>query len=464
MTEATITGKDKLTPAQIKRIGKLRTRAEAAYDKQNYGWAVELYWEIYILDRSDSEGLQKMLLSALARKNLSPHPFLYAVQHFFSNIPIYFKSLSVKDTDDKREEFYEVFESILKTEPDSGYVLLKLGGVYENQNLLENAAILLENYTRRRKSKVDVMRRAAELYLKLNKLEKARSVFKKILSVNPSDMAAQKKLKDVLAMGSIDSSKLKDQSGFLGLAQDKEASKKAQIQMKLNKTKEEINYLISEKNKEIGSRPDNISLRYELIELLKEKGDNKTILAVMEEVAKLAKGDLKVLIEKVDTEINIKMEENEKRVKAGESPEGLETSLNEFKKKSYGKLVTQFPTNVEVKYKLAHVCFELGQNERALQLFQVTSGAPEFSSASINRMGQIFFRKEMYDMAVDEFKNGIDQIPQMTAIKKELIYNLGMTYEKMNQFDEALEQYKIIFKMDVGFKDISQRIEASYKK
>ena len=69
----------------------------------------------------------------------------------------------------------------------------------------------------------------------------------------------------------------------------------------------------------------------------------------------------------------------------------------------------------------------------------------------------------MFDMAIDEFQNAISQIEDMSEIKKEIIYNLGVAYETIGKNDLALEQYKTIFKTDVGFKDISKRIEASYQ-
>ena len=36
--------------------------------------------------------------------------------------------------------------------------------------------------------------------------------------------------------------------------------------------------------------------------------------------------------------------------------------------------------------------------------------------------------------------------------------------EKIGQNDEALNQYKIIYREDVGFRDVGDKIEASYHK
>ena len=53
----------KTSEADHKRIAELIRKAEAAYNKQNYQWAAELYCEIYTINRKEQiEYLQKMIL------------------------------------------------------------------------------------------------------------------------------------------------------------------------------------------------------------------------------------------------------------------------------------------------------------------------------------------------------------------------------------------------------------------
>ena len=46
--------------------------------------------------------------------------------------------------------------------------------------------------------------------------------------------------------------------------------------------------------------------------------------------------------------------------------------------------------------------------------------------------------------------------------KKELIYTLGCVLEKMGKKDEAIEQFKIIYEADIGYKDVSAKVDAYY--
>jgi hypothetical protein len=51
----------------------------------------------------------------------------------------------------------------------------------------------------------------------------------------------------------------------------------------------------------------------------------------------------------------------------------------------------------------------------------------------------------------------------MDATKKEIVYNLGLVYEKMGDKGKAIECMKKIYEADYGFKDVAERVESSYQ-
>jgi hypothetical protein len=46
--------------------------------------------------------------------------------------------------------------------------------------------------------------------------------------------------------------------------------------------------------------------------------------------------------------------------------------------------------------------------------------------------------------------------------KKDLIYNLGSVLESMGKKEEAIEQFKIIYEMDIGYRDVGAKVDAFY--
>jgi hypothetical protein len=50
----------------------------------------------------------------------------------------------------------------------------------------------------------------------------------------------------------------------------------------------------------------------------------------------------------------------------------------------------------------------------------------------------------------------------MDAMKKEIVYNLGLVYEQMGNRDKAIQCMKQIYEADYGFRDVAARVESSY--
>ena len=46
--------------------------------------------------------------------------------------------------------------------------------------------------------------------------------------------------------------------------------------------------------------------------------------------------------------------------------------------------------------------------------------------------------------------------------KKEMLYELGCIFEKMNKPDEAIEHFKQIYEADIGYRDVAAKVDAYY--
>ena len=68
-----------------------------------------------------------------------------------------------------------------------------------------------------------------------------------------------------------------------------------------------------------------------------------------------------------------------------------------------------------------------------------------------------------FDLAVEQFNVAKGELPMMNDLKKDVIYELGNAFEKMGRTKEAIEEYKIIYMADSGFRDVAQKINAFYE-
>ena len=51
----------------------------------------------------------------------------------------------------------------------------------------------------------------------------------------------------------------------------------------------------------------------------------------------------------------------------------------------------------------------------------------------------------------------------MDTTKKEIVYNLGLVYERMAEGDKSLACMKQIYEVDYGYRDVARRVESSYE-
>ena len=48
--------------------------------------------------------------------------------------------------------------------------------------------------------------------------------------------------------------------------------------------------------------------------------------------------------------------------------------------------------------------------------------------------------------------------------KKDLIYALGCVLEKMGKREEAIEQFKQIYEVDIAYRDVAAKVDAYYSR
>ena len=68
----------------------------------------------------------------------------------------------------------------------------------------------------------------------------------------------------------------------------------------------------------------------------------------------------------------------------------------------------------------------------------------------------------MLDLAVKQFTDCASEIIAMDATKKEVLYKLGLVYEKMGKNKEAIDQFQEIYAVDIGYKDVAAKVDAYY--
>ena len=68
----------------------------------------------------------------------------------------------------------------------------------------------------------------------------------------------------------------------------------------------------------------------------------------------------------------------------------------------------------------------------------------------------------MYDLAARRFETAIAEKEIFDDEKKEIIYELGSVLEKQGKTEEAINQFKQIYEIDIGYRDVAAKVDAYY--
>jgi tetratricopeptide (TPR) repeat protein len=142
--------------------------------------------------------------------------------------------------------------------------------------------------------------------------------------------------------------------------------------------------------------------------------------------------------------------------------EQLKATKLEFQVEECRKRAERYPTDLTIRFELGVLYFQTGKYTEAIAEFQKAQQNPNKKLASWGYLAKCYLQKKMYDFAARTLQNAIKEKLVFDEEKKELVYTLANVLETMGKKDEAIEQYKLIYEVDSGYKDVAAKVEASY--
>ena len=124
--------------------------------------------------------------------------------------------------------------------------------------------------------------------------------------------------------------------------------------------------------------------------------------------------------------------------------------------------VRSHPNDGQYRYELGEALYKGGQYKRATEELQLALRQPSVRYQALNYMGLSFMQRGMLDFAVKQLALAESELPIMDELKKQIVYNLGLAYEATKQAEKSLEQWKKIYEVDMSYRDVAARVEASY--
>ena len=307
------------------------------------------------------------------------------------------------------------------------------------------------------------------LYMKTNQSHLGRECFEALVNLHPHDAEALKALKDSMAISSMARDGWSDAAAtggsFRRMIKDEKEAALLEQEAKAVRGEQDVSDLVEEVLSKIQREPENINYRRELARLYTSVKRFDDAVAALQDAQRVT-GSRDPQIDNMIAGVRIQQfdEEITALKAAGNAPgtEAMEREKQKFIYEDVKDRVARYPNDLLLKYDYGVALFERAQVNEAIQQFQLAQRNPQRRTRSLYYLAMCFKQKKQYDMAVEQLQTAAAEYAPMDETKKDILYELGQIVEISGDAKKALEYYKRVYQVDIGYKDIAQKIEKGY--
>lgn len=450
------------------------TKAEQALKKRNLDYAIELIQQGLAIDPDRLEERRKLRAAQVRRiqenggNTMGGGAFKLKKLGAIGKI----KKLGIGK---KHEEQILELEKVLKDAPQHVDLNMTLATAFLNTDRKESAIWAYNCVLEVAPTNVDALKNLGRLFEKEQDLDKAIACWEKVREADPSDQEAGKAIRDLSAatmMARADARKqaAEGDDSFRALLKDTDQSAKLEQKQKIIRTADDADAAIEIKKEEVEANPDNTRIIRELGDLYVKAKRFDEARATYERALEVDPKDM-YTSERLGTLEERQHEEAVENAKAAltQSPEdaGLKGKLqealqarNEFRLVEYPRRVAAHPTDYALKYNLGELYHLNKRHDDAIAQFQQSAKDPKFATGSNYKIGQCFFAKKLYDLAIKQYNTALNSIAEPDSdLAKNVRYDLADAQIAKGNNEEALELLEEIMSVDINFRDVSHKVD-----
>ncbi len=447
---------------------ELYDKALAAFQRQNFEYAVAILNQV-LQNEPAFYDAREALRAAQFKKVGGGSGFFKRFLGTAGSSPLLAKGQVLLRTNPI--EALSVAEQILNSDPGNTQAHKLLADAALASDLPRTAVLSLEIAFKNSPKDTDIAMRLGEALAHAGLIERAEAIYSELLRANPHDQGIAQRLQELAAHKTLKEGGYEALAGGSGsyrdILKDKDEAVALEQENRLVKSDVVASRLIQEYEARLAKEPRNLKLIRSIGELYAQKKDfdralqhyNQIIATEGTSDPSLERAIADTTLRKFDYEL-AQLDPSSPTYAADQARIQQERQM--FELQACQQRVDRFPTDLQLRFELGELYFKLGKIGEAIQEFQKAKSNPHIRIAAQNYLGQCFMKRSMFDLAARTFEGAIKEKVVFDDEKKELIYELGVAYEKMGKPDQAIEQFKQIYESDIGFKDVAAKVDAYY--
>jgi len=444
-------------------------KGRAALDRHNYDYAIAICTGI--LEQEPAFFDCRQVLRASQEKKTEGHRsgFFKKMISGASSSPMLAKGQFALRS--QPLEALKIAEQILNSDfhSASGHKLLADAAMAADlpKTAILSLKILLKDSPKDQELQKDLARACAQA----GDVDLAEKMFVELVRLNPGDGKLAEELKDLsarktMAEGGYDD--LADGKGsYRDILKDKDQAVALEQEHRQVKDVDVTKRQIEEYEARLVQDPKNLKLLRSIAELYTQRKEFDRALEAYNRIV-ATEGQTDPGIQKAIADVTVRKFDHALAGLDAAAPDYAEQSarikaerdnfmLTECKQRS-----ESYPNDLIIRFELGQLYFQAGKISEAIQEMQKAQNNPNKRIQALSLLGQCFARRNMFDLAAKKLEQALAEKQVFDEEKMEILYALGCVLEKMGKKEEAIEQFKKIYEVDVGFKDVAAKVDAFY--
>ncbi|MCZ6596415.1 MAG: tetratricopeptide repeat protein [Planctomycetota bacterium] len=432
-------------------------KADEAFKRRNYDFAVELYRQLIELDPDQGEarsGLRRALKKRHEEKKGGK--LLAAVS---GAVPLG-RAKTLRKLG-KHDACARALESFLNTNPLHAGAHLMLGMALEEAGHFNSARAVYEFVTEIAPKNPEGLKRAGAMMQRTGDPARALEYYERALEADPRDQEALKARKNLAAETALGSTSLESVQHSRETIKDKDEAQELERARRRHLSEDELQSQLARLEERYAETPSDPDLMQQMAAVHERLGDPEAALDLVERALDYRKDSFELRGRQGDLRSKILKKKIAQADKdADQQAAGsLETELLEHEVADYRSRVGLRPGDATLRLQYARRLMRAGENDGALAELQKCNNDPRVRKDALFYLAQCFHRQGILDLAHKQYEKALEAVGGMNERAKEILYSLGSIAETQGSGEEARSFYTRIYEVDIGYRDVAGKMK-----
>ncbi len=449
-------------------VRQLFTKGNDALLRDNFDYAVDLFCQVLLREPAFFE-CRKALRTAQHGKSGGGGGFFKKAWSSASSSPQVLKAQATLRS--APAAALAIAEQVLNGDPENSGAHRVVVSAATALEFPQTAVMSLDALVRNSPKDKHVAIEFATRVAATGDVQRGERLLQELYRLSPNDADLAQALKDISARRTLDEGGYDKLAGGEGSYRDilrnEAEAKSLEQENRVQRSEDVAERLIAGYETRLQTEPDNLKLVRQLAELYTQKKQFDRALALYDRIKASGMGNDPSL-DRAIAETRVRQFDDQIQTldpAAGDHPQRAAQLTAEklaFQVAECQQRVDKFPTDLAIRFEMGALYFQAGKIGEAIQELQKAQGNPHKRIAALNLLAQCFAKRKMHDLAAKTLQNAIKEKLLFDDEKKELIYNLGCVFEAMGKKEDAIEQFKLIYESDIGYRDVMAKVDAYY--